>query len=82
MLIYRLGVSRVGETLMVSIEKAEYYTVVYQFRTEENEPTPIPPNFVDRVLAAAKVLHVMGFGLEITYGQAALEITNEVVTED
>jgi hypothetical protein len=62
-------------------DENKYWTVVLQFRTEEDDPTGIPPNFVDRVMAATQAMHVMGFGLEVVYGTAPKEIVAQVDTE-
>lgn len=66
---------------MADDEKREYFTIVFQYSSDDGDPTTIPPHFVDRVITASSLFHIDGFGLEVTWGKASQSILNQVDTD-
>tara|TARA_Y100000310_G_scaffold309170_1_gene353033 strand:- start:290 stop:472 length:183 start_codon:yes stop_codon:yes gene_type:complete len=56
----------------------KYYTVVFQFSSDDGDPTEPVPFFADRVVAAASQLHEEGWGLDVRYGTAEQDILEMV----
>ena len=57
---------------------AEYYTVVFQYCSDDGDPTEVPPFFADRVVSAMEIFAEKGWGLDIRYGTAEKKIVDMV----
>ena len=69
-----MGICRIGETM-------KYYTVVFQYTSDDDDPTEPVPFFAERVVAAASQLHEKGWGLDVRYGTANRDIMDQVKEE-
>jgi hypothetical protein len=56
----------------------KYYTVVFQYSSDDGDATEPVPFFADRVVAAASQLHETGWGLDVRYGTADKKILDLV----
>ena len=59
----------------------KYSTVVFQFVSDDGDPTEPVPFFAERVVKAATHLHQTGWGLDVKYGNADRDIMDQVEEE-
>lgn len=47
-----------------------YFTIAFRYTTEMGEPCNPPPHIMERLMSAMKVMHEIGFAMDVIYGQA------------
>ena len=56
----------------------KFQTIVFQYVSDDEDPTEMVPFFTERIMQSANILHEKGWGLDIRYGTADRSIMDEV----
>ena len=60
----------------------KYWTMVVRYDVD-GEPCDPPPHIQERLAMAMSVLHEIGFGMQVTYGLAERDFSDEIeIPED
>lgn len=60
---------------------SSYYTIMLRYTTDSGEPCSPPPHITDRMAMAVDVLHEVGFGMDVVYGQCADKLFKQAEKE-
>ncbi len=55
----------------------KYWTLAIQYDVD-GEPCDPPPHIEDRIMALMQLMHEVGFGMDLIYGYAEREITEQI----
>jgi len=56
----------------------KYLSILFQYVSDDGDPTEIIPYFEERIIESAKNLHQKGWGLDVRYGTADRNIMDQV----